>query len=165
MQSLIVLAAVFIMLSCNSSPEKSGGEISKNKYATLNKAAWLIGTWNNQLATDTVTETWQRQSDSSFVGASSFKGKGASSEERIVLTQTGGHLLYVPTVSNQNAGQPVTFNATSVSEKELVFENPAHDFPQKISYRQITDDSLVAEVSGMINGKMESQSFPMKKGN
>lgn len=42
---------------------------------------------------------------------------------------------------------PVPFRMTSLSAAEVVFENPAHDFPTRISYRR-EDDVLIATVSG-----------------
>jgi hypothetical protein len=46
---------------------------------------------------------------------------------------------------------------------EMVFENPKHDYPQKITYRQITKDSMVATISGIQQGKPSSDSYPMKR--
>jgi hypothetical protein len=66
-------------------------------------------------------------------------------------------------VKDQNAGLPVAFTLTQASENRLVFENPAHDFPQKITYTRITGDSLLAEISGTINSEEKSQQFPMTR--
>jgi hypothetical protein len=52
---------------------------------------------------------------------------------------------------------------TSSTSNQLVFENSIHDFPQIITYTQITKDSLLAVISGKINGIMNSQDFPMKR--
>ena len=45
----------------------------------------------------------------------------------------------------------------------MVFENPEHDFPTKITYKKINADSIVAEISGNRNGKQASELFPMKR--
>jgi len=58
---------------------------------------------------------------------------------------------------------PVRFATKTISETQLVFENPQHDFPQTISYTKITADSLVAEISGTKNGHERKQIFPMKR--
>ena len=77
--------------------------------------------------------------------------------------QEQNNLFYIPNVNNQNGGLPVRFATKTVSDMELVFENPQHDFPQIISYTKINADSLVAEISGTINGKERKQTFPMKR--
>lgn len=83
--------------------------------------------------------------------------------ETIRLIEEGGKLYYIPTVKNQNSGQPVRFAQKEISSSLLVFENQAHDFPQIISYRKVGADSLVAEISGKINGNDRKQTFAMKK--
>lgn len=44
-----------------------------------------------------------------------------------------------------------------------VFENPNHDFPQRIIYRLVTVDSLVARIEGRIDGKERSSDFPYRR--
>jgi len=83
--------------------------------------------------------------------------------ENIQLVQKQEGLFYIPIVKNQNEGLPVRFASKIISETQLVFENPQHDFPQIISYTQINLDSLVAEISGTINGQDRRQVFPMKR--
>ena len=80
-----------------------------------------------------------------------------------MIEERNGEVYYVPTVKTQNAGKAVEFKMTYSTDKEWVFENPQHDFPQKITYTMITGDSLVAEISGTIEGQLRSEKFPMKK--
>jgi hypothetical protein len=72
-------------------------------------------------------------------------------------------LTYTATVEGQNDDKPVAFKLTTATEKQMVFENPKHDYPQKISYTQITPDSVVAKISGIQQGKPSSEQFSMKK--
>lgn len=83
--------------------------------------------------------------------------------ESIVLTQTKEALIYRPTVKGQNNDQPVDFKLTSDLENSFTFENPKHDYPQKIVYKKLNDKSLVATISGIQQGKQSSESYPMKK--
>jgi hypothetical protein len=44
-------------------------------------------------------------------------------------------------------GVPATaFKATSITEREAVFENRAHDYPQRVRYWK-TDDGIAAEIA------------------
>lgn len=127
-------------------------------------ADWLIGNWENEMEQGTLLETWEKANDSTFNGKSYFiKDKDTLNNEVVMLTQKGDELFYIPTVIGQNNNEPVLFKMTKGSAKQLVFENPKHDFPQKIIYTQITKDSLVAEISGMENGKPASERYPMKR--
>jgi hypothetical protein len=72
-------------------------------------------------------------------------------------------VLYIPIVKGQNNDQPVVFLLTKQTPKQLVFENPKHDYPQKIVYKKVNENSLVATISGIQQGKESSESYTMKK--
>lgn len=136
----------------------------QKKNTPITHAKWLIGSWKNQSVKTLDIETWKKLNDSIFLGRSySLKGTDTVSSEHIKLEQHAGKLYYIPTVKNQNDGKAVTFTLTSSDKKHLVFENPEHDFPQKITYTQISKDSLVAEITGTWKGKQKAIPFPMKR--
>lgn len=151
-----VLALAIVLISCE---KKENHEKDKIKLAD-----WLIGNWENKMAQGRLSETWEKANDSTFNGKSYFiKDKDTLNNEVIMLTQKAETLFYIPTVEGQNNNQPVLFKMTKGTSKQLVFENPQHDFPQKITYTQINNDSLVAEISGIENGKPATESYPMKR--
>lgn len=150
--TIFILMLVFI--SCQNS----------NKNDKIKLSNWLIGKWENKSESGNLEETWTKVNDSTFQGQSYYiKGKDTLHFESIVLQQNGEELFYNPTVKGQNNDKPVSFKLTIITDKQLVFENPKHDYPQKITYNQITKDSLVAEISGMQQGKASSDNYSMKK--
>ncbi|MBL7888216.1 MAG: hypothetical protein JNL24_01620 [Bacteroidia bacterium] len=157
---LFIFIAVLSMGMCSF---QSKEEISNSKNELLSRSSWLIGTWVNTTPRGKMVEEWKKESDSSFVGKSYFIKTDTMPAEALKLVQRGNNLFYIPTVINQNGGLPVTFKHTISSESQIVFENPAHDFPQKISYTLINKDSLVAEISGTRNGQPKKIKFPMKR--
>ncbi len=155
----IVLAISFSCITCNTSN-------NSNQFHLIENANWLIGEWKHISSDGILTETWEKLNDSTYAGKSFFViGKDTVSSETIRLEQHGKTLLYIPTVKDQNNEQPISFVQTSSSNKQMIFENQKHDFPQLISYTQTNKTALVAEISGVINGKKKSQSFPMQKMN
>lgn len=134
------------------------------KKLQIEKANWLIGTWENKTKRGSIYETWTKASDVQFTGKSyALKNNDTTVFETFELVQKQNSLFYIPTVKNQNNNLPVSFSLQSISDDKLVFENPEHDFPQIISYTRVTPDSLVAEISGKNNGQERKQTFPMKK--
>lgn len=130
----------------------------------LEDADWLLGNWINHTTSRSLNESWTKQNDSVFLGLGTFMdGQDTLSSEHIRLEQFGNRLFYVPVVSNQNQGQPVRFEMKEKSDKHLLFENMNHDFPQHISYTLITADSLVAKISGNMDGKYHEQDFPFQR--
>ena len=153
-KAILLLAITTCLLSCKKTEKE-------NKLQTTD---WLIGTWENKSNEGDMVETWSKNNDSLYSGSSYFiKGKDTLHSESIQLTQKANVVLYTPTVKGQNNNQPISFQLTKQTSKQLVFENPKHDFPQKIVYQQITADSLVATISGIQQGKASSESFSMKK--
>jgi hypothetical protein len=158
----ILLGALGVLFSCNNANDQKtrNNDEKTSAYSEIEKAGWLIGAWQNNSPEGSATEIWEKKNDSTFAGNSYFiVGVDTVSLETISLEQHGKELFYIPTVKVQNAGQPVKFKLTSITDKNLVFENPLHDFPQKISYTKISDSYLSAEISGIMEGNQKSQKF------
>ena len=47
----------------------------------------------------------------------------------------------------------------AVAGTGLLFENPAHDFPQQVGYRREEGDRMVAWIEGTSNGKPRRVEF------
>lgn len=131
---------------------------------TLDKASWLLGTWENKTSRGVIYENWCKLASEEYAGKSyKLNGQDTVVLETVRLLQEAGQLFYIPTVSNQNDGLPVRFSLQEQSPSKLVFANPEHDFPQFISYTRIGQDSLMAEIYGTLNGKVQKRSFPMRR--
>ncbi len=151
---MLILVIALTFASCGKSKV-----VSKIVVADL-----LLGNWENKSADGDLLESWKKINDSIYDGESYFiKGKDTLHFEKIQMQQKGETLLYIATVKGQNNDKPVTFVHNDTIEKQLVFENPKHDFPQKISYSLITKDSIVIQISGIQQGKPSSERFSMKK--
>lgn len=153
---ITLLALVLTFASCQKKES-----VEKDK---IKAADWLIGNWENTSPDGILTENWQNLNDSTFNAESYFiKGKDTLHFESIVLTQKGETLTYTATVKGQNEGKPVSFTSTSETDNKLTFENPQHDYPQKITYTKGAKNTLTAEISGKLQGKMTTERFIMKK--
>ena len=156
-QKTTLLLLLLTIVSCKKNPEAT----EKDQIKTAN---WLLGKWSVKMADGDLSESWKQLNDSTFQAESFFiKGKDTLHFESIILQQKGENLFYNATVNGQNENKAVAFKLTKKTEKQLVFENPKHDYPQKITYTLITKDSLVASISGIQLGKPSSEIFGMKK--
>ena len=156
------------LLSCKENKETTSdisNKVQPKAFTAIEKAAWLTGNWGHTTPEGALTEKWVKVNDSVMHGESYFvvDAKDTVFAETIELAETKGKLVYTVTVPGQNNEQPVPFEMTSATENQMVFENPAHDYPNKIVYNKINNDSLVAEISGMQKGKPASEQFAMKR--
>ena len=150
------ILSTLIFTACKKEDEKAPLEIEKVK--------WISGEWQNKSKDGILTESWERINDTVFNAVCYFvHGKDTLHNEKISLKQANNAIVYSPVVKGENGNRPVDFKMTSVNANELVFENPKHDYPQKIVYTKITADSLVTKISGMVRGKPYSETYPMKK--
>ena len=148
--------AIMCLASCQNN--------SENKFGKIKKMEWLVGNWEQKLPEGTVSEIWRKENDSTFSGKSYFvKEEHTIHYETIIITQKKDDLLYIPTVKGQNNDEPITFTMSSETENNFIFENAAHDYPQKISYKKVSDTRLIATISGKQQGKPSQESYSMSK--
>ncbi|WP_368564470.1 DUF6265 family protein [Pseudoxanthomonas sp. UTMC 1351] len=130
MRQILLLAALLI-----SAPSAS---LQAEETATqLRQMAWLAGTWKRVELPDGQSgyERWTYDDAQGFVGIGVTERNGKTTfEEKLRIVPKDGTVYYVADVP-ENA-QPVYFKLTKLSETEFSFENPTHDFPQKIAYRK-----------------------------
>ncbi len=128
----------------------------------LGRAGWLAGCWEMRTPNRVTMEMWMPPMGDLMVGASrTVAGTIARAFEHLRLRAHGDTLVYTAIPSGQ---RETDFRSTAVSADSLVFENPAHDFPQRIVYRRSGADSLVARVEGPgPNGTTRGFDLPMQR--
>jgi hypothetical protein len=130
--------------------------------ASISELAWLSGCWASADQEAGSGEQWMPPAGGTMLGVSRMisDGKTVAFEfTRIVETQDGG-LVFIASPSGQNT---TGFALVSIDDHEVVFENPDHDFPQRIIYRLLSDDELLGRVEGTINETARAIDFPMHK--
>src|SRR5688572_19688319 len=101
--------------------------------AGIDRVAWLQGCWAIESPQRVVEESWMSPRGGTMIGVSRTVGDGRLLEyELIVLREQDGRLAYHAHPSGQASA---VFLSTSVTDASALFENPQHDFPQKIGYR------------------------------
>jgi hypothetical protein len=159
--------AVILAGSCGNDEQNGSQETATEKPQPdkIEQLSWVLGTWQNVTPEGTFTEHWERAGDGLFSGHGSFvspKGDTLFSEY-IKLEAVNDTLYYKPVVSGQNDGKETVFAGTRISADEAVFENPAHDFPQRIIYKKPTDSTLYARIEGKQNGVDKQEEYSFKK--
>lgn len=156
-KTFTILVLLLVVAACKNS--------DSNKNDKIKASQWLLGKWQSKSTDGYLQETWKKVNDSTFQATSYYikEEEDILHFETITLQQKGEELTYSAAVKGQNDDKPVAFKLTTATEKQLVFENPKHDYPQKISYTQTTPNSLVAKISGIQQAKPTSEQFSMKK--
>ncbi len=121
----------------------------KSVEKNISQFSWLYGEWEMKEKDGLVTEQWKQVNDSLMEGSSDFiKGDSTIPFETIKLFRRSNDFYYEAKAAGQNKELPVEFKLTSFSDSGFVAENSQHDFPKRITYRLVTNDSIHAFVDG-----------------
>ncbi len=118
----------------------------------INKLGWLAGCWQDQNGEAGSLEAWMPPAGGAMLGMSRTirQGRTAEFEFMQMRLMPDGVLAFVP----QPSGRPPTvFKLLRIGEAEALFEDPEHDFPQRIGYARTEPDRLEARLEGTRNGK------------
>lgn len=155
------LLLIFSIICCKKNHEI---QVDTNNFSKIKQMNWLLGNWENLSNESYFKEIWSTENDSTLIAKSFITvKKDTVFYETINLIQCNDSLFYIVSLKDQNDAKPISFLATSMTKNKFVFENVKHDFPSKITYTKITSDSLVAEISGIKDGKVATEIFPMHK--
>ena len=130
--------------------------------ATTADLAFLTGCWKSESNGRVVEEHWLAPAGGSLMGVSRTVVKGKTTEyEFVQIRDLPEGLAYIAKPSNQPEAK---FVATAKADGEITFENPTHDFPQRIRYR-LAGNMLHARVEGSTNGKTRGFDIPYARAN
>jgi len=127
---------------------------------TVKDVAWITGCWESTRNGRHITEHWLPPEGGTLMGVSrTTAGEKTTEWEFLIIRQGPRGLDYVAKPSGQ---AEATFTAATASASEVVFENPAHDFPKRIIYKR-SGDALTASIEGTMNGQNRRIDFAHKK--
>lgn len=125
--------------------------------APVDALGWMAGSWESDEGGTWTEEVWSAPRGGAMLGYSRT-GQGGHVGEfeymRIEADADG-----VPVYLAQPGGAPaVPFRLTARDVASATFDNPGHDFPQRIVYRR-TGDVMVATISALDGSHAMSWSY------
>jgi hypothetical protein len=123
---------------------------------------WLAGCWERRTPSGMVEEQWSSPAGGMLLGfARTVRRDTAVEYEFVRIYHVGDTLVYEAQPSRQPRAE---FRAAPpIDPHALVFANAAHDFPQRILYRRVGADSLVARIEGTRNGQPRGIDYPYRR--
>lgn len=127
---------------------------------SIDDVAWLAGCWEYSSGSRTVEEHWLAPRAHTMVNVGrTVQADKLVEYETVVIREQDGRLAY----QAHPSGQPsAVFMSRMVSNREVVFENLQHDFPQRVGYKR-DGDALLAWIEGPRNGQTRRIEFPYRK--
>lgn len=113
--------------------------------------AWLAGYWLMCEPGREVSETWSVPRAGTMTNTTLTLKGGKLTVEIADIQTRDGELVFHAQPPGQAAAD---FPLKAATPTSVVFENLAHDFPQRVSYRR-EGDVLHARIEGMTGGKLQ----------
>lgn len=134
-----------------------------NKKVTLSDLTWLEGKWVGITPEGTTFfEKWKLLEGNLLDGeGGEISGSDTIFSEKLKIEQRGEDIFYVPNVKEN--GGPIDFKFTGYKQDSVVFENPQHDFPQRVVYFRLPNNKLYACIDGLKAGKYLRIDFSYQK--
>ena len=146
----------WVVLACMTGWLSAAGVLAATPSA-IGRLAWMEGHWVGVSDGVRMEEHWTGVEGEGLVGMHKDikAGRMASFEFfRIEPRSDGVYYMTSP------GGAPATpFKLIEQSERRVVFENAAHDFPQRILYWSEGPDELRARIEGTLNGNSDSMEW------
>lgn len=146
-----LILAIAVLTSLSAEPVQPA---AKPAMASL---AWMTGSWSGESQGLEMEEHWTAPKGNSMIGIHRDVAKGQTrSFEFLRIEQQGDQIVYLSMPKGRSPATP--FPLKEMTATRVVFENPAHDFPQRIIYWKDGND-LRARIEGTVNGKAESEEW------
>ena len=131
--------------------------VAASPAATVDDLGWLAGDWVSEADGRWTEESWAPPRGGVMLGHSrSGRGEVLREYEFIrIAPGDDGALAYI---AMPQGGAPVAFRLVRQDAASATFENPAHDYPQRIAYVR-GGDTLTATISAIDGSKPRTWTY------
>lgn len=137
---------------------------AQSPKASIADFAWLAGCWVASVRGRHVDEMWMKPAAGIMLGTARNipLGKGGALEFEFtqIREDKDGSIYYIAKPSGQ---AEASFKLIKLENREAVFENLKHDFPQRVIYRLESEGSLFARVEATVDGQVKGIDYPYKR--
>jgi hypothetical protein len=139
----------------------AGAELGRAGEPRIEDLGWLAGAWAGSQGGVDVEEHWTAPRAGSMLGVNrTVKGDRTVAFEFLRIEADPSGLVYLASPQ----GRPATpFRLKELSGQRVVFENPEHDFPQRVLYWRDAEDSLHARIEGTRGGRTAAQEWVWRR--
>ncbi len=154
------IGVVVLVVSAFVAAGPQDSKKSKPAAKGIEQLAWMAGSWKDAKENQSAEEHWTAPAGNLMVGMHrDVMGKKAFFEY-LRIEEKRGKVTYV--ASPMGRGE-TRFPMTKCEKQRVVFENPEHDFPQRIVY-WLEDGTLHARAEATKDGEVRGQTWSWPAG-
>jgi hypothetical protein len=134
-----------------------GAAAAPSPVPGVDALAWMAGTWTGEQDGVAMEEVWTPPRGGALLGLHrDVKAGRMVSWEFFRIQAEGGAVVYH---SSPRSAPPTPFTLVESGPRRAVFENKAHDFPQRILYWMDDAGALHARIEGPQGGRTVSEEW------
>ncbi len=151
-----------LSILCLSLMASASAAAPSTAEVTAQDFGWLAGCWASDGREPGSGEMWTAPAGGTLLGVQRTVkgGRTVASEFLQIRENDDGGIEYVALPSGQEL---TVFRLIAMTDQQATFENPEHDFPQRVIYLRPEDGLLVGRIEGTIDGRERSVDFPMRR--
>ena len=125
--------------------------------ATIEDMGWLAAVWVGENGKSSIEERWSPPAGGAMLGVSRTVNSSGrmSGFEYLRIVERDGGLVYV---AQPGGRSPTEFVLTELFPEYAVFVNPRHDYPQRIVYELVDEETLNASI-GFAKGRLQVSEY------
>ncbi|MCI0629390.1 MAG: DUF6265 family protein [Phycisphaerales bacterium] len=128
---------------------------------SLNAVSWLAGTWGSEEGQSRSEEHWTQPSGGTMIGMNRTIRDGRTVFFEYLRIERGPDgIVYL--ASPKGRHPPMPFKLVKSDQNMAVFENPEHDFPQRVIYRR-EGDVMHARAEGLQRGSPAAEEWVWRR--
>jgi hypothetical protein len=150
-------AAIELLQQSGELRGMDGGALPVPAKAVIGDVRWLVGTWVGALGKASIEERWSPPLGGAMLAVSrTVAGGRMAAFEYLRIVERDGGLVYI---AQPDGAPPTEFVLTKLDAHRAVFDNPRHDFPQRIVYELAGDGRLTACIDLIEGGRLKCFEF------
>ncbi|MDO9578607.1 MAG: DUF6265 family protein [Candidatus Cloacimonadales bacterium] len=123
----------------------------------LNVLGWLAGSWLCKTENHDTEEFWQIPKGNLMLGLNRTVSSGEKTTfEFLRIFQREDEIFYAASPNGKSA---TFFKLIESENRKAIFENPEHDFPQRIIYNLLKSNKLFASIEGEMKGEKKRKEW------
>lgn len=163
MRAWITLLLVATLLpGCKTTPSAAAPPVHEPAAGPFEDLAWLTGVWVTPGEGGGTEEFWTPPAGGTMLGVNRTIRDGKTVFfEYLRIELEGDTLVYKAQPLGRHPATP--FRLVEASDEEVVFENPEHDYPQRILYTRDGPDGLIQQIEGEQGGLARFSEWKLRR--
>jgi hypothetical protein len=154
------LSLVMLCVAPSGCVQPRGTIVLEARDPGLAAVAFLAGSWTTNEGEVRTEEHWTAPAGGTMIGVNRVvRGDRTLFHEFLQLVRDGDKIEYL--AAPKGRYPPTVFRLIEAGEGRATFENPAHDFPRRITYWKDADGHLNADIEGTERGQERTERWRM----